>query len=206
MLGLAASLLLAAAAPAELAGDYVLHQPETASGLRLQKDGRFQWYLSQGALDLAAEGGWTRAGDTLILTTPSTVPPSFSLISATRTTQPELVVRVENPAGAGIQGIDILLRYAAGEAEVGHTDGEGGCRFELKQGGKPQYVALAIGMFEFRSPDFAVDSARANVLTFRLQPNDLGKQSFAGEPVRIVEEGLELVWRGQRLVYRRAGQ
>lgn len=52
-----------AAAPA-LAGEYHLEGVmETGSGLRLHEDGRFEWFFSYGALDLAARGRWTRAGD-----------------------------------------------------------------------------------------------------------------------------------------------
>ncbi|MFL6591119.1 MAG: hypothetical protein ACJ8GK_00210 [Luteimonas sp.] len=55
----------AAAAPAAtLAGEYHLDGVmETGSGLRLHGDGRFEWFFSYGALDLAARGRWTRVGD-----------------------------------------------------------------------------------------------------------------------------------------------
>ena len=52
-------------APADaLAGEYHLNGVmETGSGLLLHADGRFEWFFSYGALDLAARGRWTRAGD-----------------------------------------------------------------------------------------------------------------------------------------------
>ncbi len=55
----------AATAPAAtLAGEYHLDGVmETGSGLLLHPDGRFEWFFSYGALDLAARGRWTRAGD-----------------------------------------------------------------------------------------------------------------------------------------------
>ena len=47
-----------------LAGDYHLGGVmETGSGLRLREDGTFEWFFTYGALDLAARGKWTRAGD-----------------------------------------------------------------------------------------------------------------------------------------------
>jgi len=53
-----------AAAAATLAGEYHLDGVmETGSGLLLHPDGRFEWFFSYGALDLAARGRWTRAGD-----------------------------------------------------------------------------------------------------------------------------------------------
>ena len=41
---------------------------ETGSELLLRDDGRFQWYLVVGALDLFAEGDWTATNDTVLLT------------------------------------------------------------------------------------------------------------------------------------------
>jgi len=56
---------VAVAAPAAtLAGEYHLDGVmETGSGLLLHEDGRFEWFFSYGALDLAARGRWTRVGD-----------------------------------------------------------------------------------------------------------------------------------------------
>ena len=59
------SVQVPAATPAAtLAGEYHLDGVmETGSGLLLHPDGRFEWFFSYGALDLAARGRWTRAGD-----------------------------------------------------------------------------------------------------------------------------------------------
>ena len=71
-LGLIAAALLAAAPPPpaerKLEGIYQLDMRETASALRLEAGGRFQWAFSQGALDVATEGRWRREGDKIILT------------------------------------------------------------------------------------------------------------------------------------------
>ena len=56
------------AAPQELPGHYYLSgMTEVGSELLLRADGRYQWMLAYGALDLAVEGSWTRSGDTLTL-------------------------------------------------------------------------------------------------------------------------------------------
>lgn len=60
----------AMAQPAEenLVGHYYLQGVmETGSELLLRPDGRFQWYLSYGALDLFAEGTWRVTGDAVEL-------------------------------------------------------------------------------------------------------------------------------------------
>ena len=62
--GQEAAQATAAAPAATLAGEYHLDGVmETGSGLLLHPDGRFEWFFSYGALDLAARGRWTRAGD-----------------------------------------------------------------------------------------------------------------------------------------------
>jgi hypothetical protein len=54
--------------PSKLVGRYDGGQVEIASGLELSKDGHFRYGLSYGALDEAAAGTWTAAGDTVTLT------------------------------------------------------------------------------------------------------------------------------------------
>ncbi|WP_375195782.1 hypothetical protein [Sphingobium sp.] len=81
---------LAAPAPAQTpdrAGHYYLRGVmETGSELMLHPDGRFQWYLVYGALDLFAEGRWAERGGAVILTSEKTkdVPaPAFQTLSLT---------------------------------------------------------------------------------------------------------------------------
>lgn len=68
------ALLLATPASAraadDLAGHYYLNGVrEVGSELLLKPEGRFQWYLSYGAMDQQAEGAWKRAGDKVVLRT-----------------------------------------------------------------------------------------------------------------------------------------
>ncbi len=59
--------------PPERSGHYYLQGVmETGSELLLQPDGRFQWYLVYGALDLFAEGRWTAQQGTVTLTSEKT--------------------------------------------------------------------------------------------------------------------------------------
>lgn len=53
--------------PASLVGVYDGGQIEIASGLELTKDGKFRYALSYGALDEAAAGTWSAAGNTVTL-------------------------------------------------------------------------------------------------------------------------------------------
>ncbi|WP_313809489.1 hypothetical protein [Sphingobium sp.] len=69
------------------AGHYYLRGVmETGSELMLHPDGRFQWYLVYGALDLFAEGRWTEKDNSITLTSEKTkdVPqPGFQTLTLT---------------------------------------------------------------------------------------------------------------------------
>ncbi|AMK24468.1 MULTISPECIES: hypothetical protein [unclassified Sphingobium] len=71
----------------ERVGHYYLRGVmETGSELMLHPDGRFQWYLVYGALDLFAEGKWNEKDGTVILTAEKTkdVPePGFQTLALT---------------------------------------------------------------------------------------------------------------------------
>ena len=54
--------------PASLVGIYDGGQTEIAAGIKLSKDGTFQYGLSYGALDEVAVGKWAVAADTVVLT------------------------------------------------------------------------------------------------------------------------------------------
>lgn len=68
-----ASPALAEQAAPERAGHYYLRGVmETGSELMLHPDGRFQWYLVYGALDLLAEGHWSEKDGVVLLTSEKT--------------------------------------------------------------------------------------------------------------------------------------
>ena len=75
-----------AAEPARAGHYYLRGVMETGSELLLRPDGRFQWYLVYGALDLFAEGRWQEQDGTVILTSEKTkdVPqPGFETLRLT---------------------------------------------------------------------------------------------------------------------------
>jgi hypothetical protein len=88
LLPLAAFLAAPALADAaERVGHYYLRGVmETGSELLLRADGRFQWYLVYGALDLFAEGRWQEKDGVVLLTAEKTkdVPePGFQTLALT---------------------------------------------------------------------------------------------------------------------------
>ena len=82
-----ATAALAEPSPTQRAGHYYLRGVmETGSELMLRPDGRFQWYLVYGALDLFAEGRWQEENGTVRLLAEPTknVPqPGFNMLTLT---------------------------------------------------------------------------------------------------------------------------
>ncbi|WP_157216057.1 hypothetical protein [Flavisphingomonas formosensis] len=198
-------LLLAAPAlaetPSDIAGGYFTSQPEVASELMLKPDGRFQWYLSYGALDENATGSWKRQGDTVLLTTePVVTPPRFSLDAAVPDPEKALKIRVAGPDGKPIGRVDVALTAADGTVQATATD-ENGYALFAKPGTRSQSVKLGIRVFGVASEAFPVDLAKGNLMLFRFEPNDLGRADFKAEPVRIRDGALVLDRWGIALTY-----
>lgn len=85
--GVAVPAIALSSARTDHSGHYYLQGVmETGSELLLRPDGRFQWYLSYGALDLFAEGRWSEKDGIVLLTAEKTkdVPePGFETLQLT---------------------------------------------------------------------------------------------------------------------------
>lgn len=201
-------LLLLGAAPAaaepDPAGTYrLVGEQDVASGLRLQSDGRFQYFLSAGALDEQAEGRWRVANGVVTLSTePKPVPPVFRRAPSTRTAAAKLTVKVSSPGGSGIAGVDLRIGFDEGAPVDDYTQ-EDGWSLPADEKRAPRWIELKVPMHELASPRFPIDVASGNALAFTLIPNDLGKFDFAGVQVEVAGKAL-IVHRGPaRLRYER---
>lgn len=204
--GGAAAPLHRAAAPAartahhaapSVVGRYRLRAgPDTASELALLPDGRFQFALAEGALDLQAEGRWTSDGRTVILNTePRPTPPVFAPGAVARSDAAPLTIKVTNAEGRGLALVDLRLGFADGHVEEGYTQDEG---WHL-DAGDPQgvrWVELSVRMYDLPWQRFPLDPAAGNDFTFVLTPNDLGVQDFRDTPLAITPAGLEMIGPG----------
>jgi hypothetical protein len=199
------SLLLQGAAPASAergpAGIYrLVGEQDVASGLRLREDGRFQYFLSVGALDEQAEGRWRAADGTVILATePKPVPPAFERASPGRTGG-ALSVKVSWPGGRGIAGVDLRIGLDGGAVLDGYTQ-EDGWSLPATEGRTALWIELAVPMHGVRSPRFPIDLKSGNALAFTLNPNDLGKFDFTGVKIEVADKALIVHRDGARLRY-----
>jgi hypothetical protein len=189
------------------AGDYRLTgEQDVASGLRLGRDGRFQYFLSAGALDEQAEGRWSSTGGVVTLATePRPVPPVFERAPSGRTADSRLSVKVASPGGEGIAGVDLRIGFDEGAPLEDYTQ-EYGWSLPADEKRVPRWIELGVPMHGLASPRFPIDLGAGNALAFTLVPNDLGKLDFTGVRVEVAGKAL-IVNRGPaRLRYERVGK
>jgi hypothetical protein len=193
-------LLVAPAQAASPAGGYrLVGSPDTASAIILQDDGRFDFVLAEGALDLSASGRWTSEGGRVLLTPmPKPVPPEFSLAGIARRRDAGLAIKVVAPGGRGLAGVDFRIALADGSTITGYTQEDGWSSPDRRH---PLTIQLAIPMFDLASPPFRVDGAAGNAFTFLLTPNDIGRVDFQAAPLEIGSDRLVLRRDGRELVY-----
>jgi hypothetical protein len=200
-LALAGGTSLPAAPPAGIEGVYATRQMEMASALRLTPDGRFDWYLSYGALDLAGAGRWSRGADggLLLNSEPAYVAPRFEPAGKSRDGKRGLLVHVTDERGKAPNYLEALVEYEDGGRETHYLE-EGAHRFAEKPGRRIVAVQLGSRAFDFISKRFAVDTD-ANVMRFRFFPNDLGRADFRDLAVSVEPDALSFTWRGETLRY-----
>lgn len=205
----AALLALGSVAPAsaqtpdDLVGLYSAQRIETATALELERDGRFAWIFSMGALDLVAHGRWRRDGDAVILDSDPVTAPAFTLVRTEPTVDRRLRVRFDPESQRALAFVDIELEYADGTLARDHLQGPG---YVIAIGGDRRIVAYRLGsaMFDFRSERFTVP-ASGETRTYHFEANDLGTEKFVGQRIAVSPAGLGLSWRGDTLQYVRAG-
>jgi hypothetical protein len=178
------------------AGSYrLVGEQDVASGLRLQPGGRFQYFLSAGALDEQAQGRWSLSGGVVtLITEPKPVPPVFEAGRSERTTEAGLTVKVSSPGGDGIAGVDLRIGFDEGDPVADYTQ-EYGWSLPADEKRIPRWIELTVPMHDIVSPRFPIDLAAGNALAFTLVPNDLGVLDFKGIKVEVAKKAL-IVHRG----------
>lgn len=166
--------------------------PDTASEIRLNGDGRFGFWLMEGAVDLHAEGRWTAQGRQLhLVNLPKPVPPAFNAAGAAHTSEASLRVNVTSPDGHSVALIDLHVGFDSGDPVEGYTQ-EDGWSLPAEETRTPRWVELGLEMYGVGFTRFPVDAAKANALTFVLTPNGLGTMDFSDIEVEAVPGALLL--------------
>lgn len=178
VLGLApASALLAQSHPADLVGTYNGGQTEVGTELRLEANGRYQYYLSYGALDEMSQGTWAADAGGLILTSDPVKPPVLELLDAKTGKHKDLVVSLDVPKGMEAQYFSVFALQPDGTiAEVQFPE-DGPLHIPITPGKAPSKIAVALSVYQVASQPYDLASGK-HALHFRFAPNDLGKVAF----------------------------
>lgn len=180
------------------AGRYrVAEGPDTAGLLDLRADGRFRYFLSEGALDEQAEGTWTETGGDIRLTTePKPIPPSWA--RGPDGGDGSATIRVILADGRELAGIDFRLGLADGASMAGYTQAEG---WSFAEPGERRiaWVELHEPIHGIASQRFAIDPPAFGGLVFVLTPNDIGTVDFDQAPLLQRSDDFALDRRGREL-------
>jgi hypothetical protein len=186
--------------PADLAGTYNGSQMEVGTELRLEADGRFQYYLSYGALDEMAAGRWESVGDRIALTSDKVTAPRFELVGA-QSGSGGLEVTLDVPHGMPIELFEAAVRFADGNGMPASFE-QARVRFKPTRGNPPASVMLAFPIYEIVSEPFPVPAGTRS-MRFRFAPNDLGSVAFDHQVLPRDGESLVLERYGRTLRFRK---
>lgn len=189
-----ALLVAAVAAPASaqtiasLAGTYDGHQMEMGAMLRLTPDGRFDYGLAYGALDEAGQGSWTLKDGKVLLTSDPVTPPRFVFTGQKSGAVGALDIALEVPKGISPQYFNGVATPTKGEPKGGQFGENGRLSLPVDPADPPHSVRVFLPMFELASDPVPVDPSKGYALSFRFEPNDIGKADFR-ETALTIDKG-----------------
>jgi len=171
--------------PADFAGTYNGSQMEVGTELRLEANGRYEYYLSYGAMDEMSEGAWAADGDAIVLTSNKYKLPVFELVGRKPGAGATLDVSLDVPKDMELQYFSALLLlpdHTATEAQFEN----GPLQIPLTGVNHPTGFLLGIEVFDVMSEPYDIPT-NTRSMHFRFVPNDLGKVAF--EHTRLPRDG-----------------
>ena len=190
--------------PASLVGHYDGHQMEMGAELVLTADGRFHYGLVYGALDEEAAGTWVLEGDHVLLTSDPVTPPRFVLLDQKPAPARTLRLSLEGPQGMSLQYFDAVLSFAHREPE-GRQFTNDGVSMPIDAKDPPLTARLFLPMYQLKGEPVGIDPAKGYWLSFRFEPNDLGKADFRAAPLVLDKGDLLLDRFGRTIRFHRDG-
>lgn len=186
-----------AAEPAStsVAGNYVASEREMVAGLRLGKDGRFQFGLTVGSLDQMAQGQWKADGNRVHLTSdPRPVPPSIKAgrVETTKPDQP-FAIRLVGPSGDDVPGVELRIEFDTGEPVESYLPGSA---WSLPEEEKriPRFITFSIPSHRIDFPRLPLDARPGTTAIFDLTPNDFGVADMTDAVVTVDDGTLTLTY------------
>ena len=190
--------------PASLVGHYDGHQTEMGAELILTADGRFHYGLVYGALDEEAAGTWALEGDHVLLTSDPGTPPRFVFLGQKPAPAGTMRLSLEAPQGMSLQYFDAVLTFAHREPD-GRQFTDDGVSMPIDAKDPPLTARLFLPMYQLKGEPVGIDPAKGYWLSFRFEPNDLGKADFRATPMALDKGDLLLERFGRTIRFHRDG-
>jgi hypothetical protein len=187
--------------PAELVGTYNGSEMEVGTELRLEADGRYEYYLSYGALDETSEGTWTAEDKSVVLTSDPFRDPEFELLGMTPGNASMVQVTLDVPKEMPVQFFSALLLRPDHTASEVHF-GERAVRVPVSGANHPSALVLGLEVFDVKSQIFQIPP-HTRSMQFRFVANDLGKVAFDHQRLSRAGDDLVLERFGRMLRYRK---
>jgi len=190
MLEVAAWLALAPApTTAQLAGLYEIHQMEMGGALELQPGGHFRYALEYGAASEEGEGDWTFDGKAVRLTSnPMPRKPDFVLLRDEPAPPCDVSISVDWGKLNWSSAPRVLVSYANDpKIYLVYTDDNG--KLETRHCNATSLRPL-VPIYDDVGTEVKLTSDKGHRLSFRFEPNEIGRAAFHGEPLELDEQGL----------------
>lgn len=173
---------------------------ELAAALDLRADGRFDYWLTYGALDETSSGHWRREGDRVLLTSDPFTPPRIALVTR-EATSARVEVRLEAPEGFSPQYFATVITFASGERRPMHLS-EDGLSFEIDPANLPESLRLVLPIVMLESEPVPLGGAKGWRIGFRFEPHELGKVDLSDTPLGVEGDTLILERYDRRVRFR----
>jgi len=187
--------------PSDLVGTYDGHQTELGTELRLEANGRFEYYLSYGAMDEMAEGIWTADAEGIVLTSDPVKAPRFELVGTTPGNGAKLDITLDTPEHLPIQLFAALVLRLGKPGEEAQFD-EDGLHIRRASPNAPAAFELGLPLYDVKSGPFDIPPG-TRAMHFRFVPNDLGKIAFDHQRLLRDGDGFALMRFDRTLTYRK---
>lgn len=173
-------------------GYYSAAQMELAAGLRLNRDGTFEYGLTVGSLDERARGRWARAGDRIeLVSDPRPVAPTITASRIEQRVDNAFAIRLVAPNGRDIPGIDLRIDFDTGQPLESYVAGEP-WTLPADEARRPRFVTFSKKSYRIDSGPLPLRADAGTVAIFLLTPNDFGVVDLTGAYLEPRGEGLVL--------------
>jgi hypothetical protein len=167
---------------AALAGEYDGGQMEIGAGLRLERNGRFEYFLSYGALDEQATGRWHATGSGVVLDSDPVNEPRFELVASEPGPAEGFDISLETPDELPVGLFESAVLFGDNDGR-GEDFEETAHHFVLQPGETVRAVMLAFPVYQLVSSRFDVPPGM-HAMRFSFRPNDLGHVAFKSQLLR----------------------